>query len=169
MCLSCNQVLRIRGFRSARCVRRPSERVRMRTGSYSMILYHVFIFNARGGGKFFSEKQKKKARIRTRLLATLPGAAESAGTNGGLTAQTRGEQTHVPSARLRLRGHAAVSFVKERKRSEKALRSFLPLIIALRRTQEASGTGLLGITAPRGAVPRLWTPPLPQVQPPFWL
>ena len=45
------------------------------------------------------------------------------------------------------------SFVKEKKRSEKALRSFLPLKIALRRTQEASGTGLLGITAPRGAFP----------------
>jgi hypothetical protein len=45
------------------------------------------------------------------------------------------------------------SFVKERKRSEKALRSFLPLIIASRRAQEASGTGLLGITAPRGAFP----------------
>ncbi len=163
MCLSCNQVLRIRGFRSARCVRRPSERVRMRTGSYSMILYHVFIFNARGGGKFFSEKQKKKARIRARLLATLPGAAESAGTGRARVEGARGERTHIPSARLRLRGHAAVSFVKERKRSEKALRSFLPLIIALRRTQEASGTGLLGITAPRGAVPRLWTPALPRV------
>ena len=59
------------------------------------------------------------------------------------------------------------SFIQERKRSEKALRSFLPLIIASRRAQEASGTGLLGITAPRGAVPRLWTPTLPRVQPPF--
>ena len=67
-----------------------------------------------------------------------------------------------------LRGGVLVfSFMQERKRSEKALRSFLPLIIALRRTQEASGTGLLGITAPRGAVPRLWTPALPRVQPPF--
>ncbi|MBQ6052240.1 MAG: hypothetical protein IJL30_03005 [Clostridia bacterium] len=52
-------------------------------------------------------------------------------------------------------GVLAISFGKERKRSEKVLRDFLPLIIALRRTQEASGTGLLGITAPRGAVPRL--------------
>ena len=82
-------------------------------------------------------------------------------------------RTFILSARLRLRravpgdtrrAHCAspltladnmqvISFMQERKRSEKVLRDFLPLKIALRRTQEASGTGLLGITAPRGAFP----------------
>ena len=39
-------------------------------------------------------------------------------------------------ARLRLRGHAALHFMQERKRSEKALRSFLPLICCPARTAD---------------------------------